>query len=160
MSPSCVAAYSEPRVNDTPGDLPCSLRIGASAVFIVEGNEGYQTANNFSTLNQLLTVYQNGIPYVLLGDVQASASSVDFSASTIAVNTQCTPISTACNLASTGGISTPFNCSKAFAGDLSDNAQTACTPEGGWTMSFFNDSGLTNPADYGYPVNPIYIGIQ
>src|ERR1700733_4093204 len=65
MSPTCVASYSEPRSQAIPDDLPCSLRIAATAVYIVGGNEGYQTANNFSTVNQLVTVYQDGIPYVL-----------------------------------------------------------------------------------------------
>lgn len=158
MSPSCLASYSEFRLHEFPGDLPCSLKIAATAIYIVEGNEGYQTANNLSAVNQLFTVYQDGIPYVLLGDVSASALSVDFSASTIAVNTECTPISAACNLTSHGAASTSFNCSKGFAGDLALDPQ-ACTASGGWIISFFNDSALTELANYGYPVNPIYFGM-
>ena len=162
ISSTCAASYTWARVQEIPGDLPCTLKIGVSADFIVGGNEGYQTANNFSTVNQLVIVYQNGAPYVLLADVQAATSSVDFSASTIAINTHCTPISSACNLTFLNGVSIPFNCSNAFFGypSLFDpTAMQTCSPKGGWTMSFFNDSGLTKPADYSNPVNPIYIGM-
>jgi hypothetical protein len=99
-----------------------------------------------STVNQLFTGYDSGgLPYVFLGDA-ASSSDVDFSASTVAVGTECKPISKYCNLSAVD-TPVPYHCSDEFTGDLSiitlGSGQVGLT----WRMNFFNDSALTQPTD-------------
>lgn len=55
----------------------------------------YETLSNIFTTNQLITATHQGQTLVLLGDKQASLC-LDFSASTLAVNTGCTSITSHC----------------------------------------------------------------
>ena len=161
LSPNCSSIYANAVPGGAFGILPCTLDRGASNTFLIGATEGYKTVNNISTLNQLITVNQSNQIYVLLGDVNAP-NNLDFSASTFGISTQCTPISTACNLESTSGATTPYNCTAAFNGDLTLatlNGAEVCLPLNNWNMTFFNDSRLTEPANYANAPNPVYIGI-
>lgn len=126
-------------------------------------------------MNQLITVSHSGLLFVLLCDEEAS-DDVNFCASTLATQTQCTPITRSCGLAfHNDSISIQdipqfpqFNCSSGFTGDLGFDDSG---PElGGQNlvirqltylqMPFFNDSAMTLSADAGNsPVNPFYFGV-
>lgn len=144
--------------------LPCTLldglADGLTKLFLVGGDEAYQTLNNISSVNQLVTVQHDGQPYVFLGDIGFS-SSVDFSASTIAINTQCKPITRACNAVATD--TTTYNCSNEFQGDLDPTSGNATTFETVWRMNLFTDAALDEPAEFNNSyitsTNPVYIAM-
>lgn len=149
---------------NTALELPCTLIEGLATLILVNGFEGYKTVGNSSSLNQLLTTTDShsGLSYVLLGDARTATANIDFSASTVALSTQCQPISAQCGLASYGS-PTPYYCSSEFQGDL-DVRVTNTSRNGGivWRMNFFNDTELTIPTDAdGLPqgTNPVYIAI-
>jgi hypothetical protein len=148
-------------------NTPCSVYATDDIV------EAYGTINNVSLTNQLLTVNFSGLSYVLLGDTGIS-NDVDFSASTVATNTRCEPITTACNVSmnqvyelesSNDTILTnedfpPFNCSTGFSGPtLAGIGKTVNPSFTYFDIEFFNDSALIEHAQLDtYPVNPTYFG--
>jgi hypothetical protein len=137
--------------------VPCNQLPGASDIA-----ESYKTVSNVSTINRLVSVNDNGRTYVLLGDAQPT-NQLDFVASTLAINTECVPISSACNLTSNQNAS--FSCSPLFSAELdikyyaSGYNPRLDAPIYYWNMRFFNDSTMSVETDMQYPVNPTYIGI-
>lgn len=92
LSPTClnanVSSGTEP--NSTHA-LPCSIISAPAVGSILGAPESYKTVNNLSTSNRIFSVDNSDGTFALLGDVQAS-DKMDFVASTVAVNTKCTPI--------------------------------------------------------------------
>jgi hypothetical protein len=129
---------------------------------LVGGIESYKAVDDVSAINRVYTATDSlGRSYALLGD-SAASNNLDFTASTIAVSTQCTPISKKCRLQ---GVDSPvtYHCSDQFQGDLSikliSNASNAGVT---WRMNFFNDSQFNQPTEFEGDVrgaNPVYIGI-
>jgi hypothetical protein len=174
LSGTCLYVYSPEDAANT-GDLggvsnstPCSTMGTADLV------ETYATVNKVSLENQILTVNSSGLTYTLLSDAQIS-DNIDFSATTIACNTQCAPITLACNV-NTREFSSlwnttvefpPFNCSPGFSGPsryyggVDALSNLTLPPQFEYfQMEFFNDSDLIEPADLSsYPVNPTYFGL-
>ena len=171
-------------------DDPCTLQNFGGKKTLVDATEAYKTINNESSINQLITLsftndsinfssvkqplpvneFSNtiGSTFVLLSDARIS-DDVDFRASTIAINTQCTPITRACNLTTMNlrdgefGIVSNFNCSNFFYGSLENLLNSTSTapwaaPQG-WGMLFFNDSNMLAFASAQNPTNPIYFAM-
>jgi hypothetical protein len=141
--------------------LPCTMDESLTKLYLVGGTEGVQTVNNISTVNQLLTVQYSGLTYVLLGDINVS-SHVDFAASTVAINTQCKPITQACDAVAIEW--TKYHCSDQFQGEFDTADANGTSFQTSWRMNFFNDSTLETPAETGnssFPTgqNPIYIAM-
>jgi hypothetical protein len=162
FSASCLAIYNTGLAGerlyegfDWNVNVPCNQIPSGS-----NETESFKTANNISTINQLVTVNHDNLTYVLLGDTLAS-NSLDFVASTLAVNTQCQAITAACNFASGGNAH--FNCSPLFNANLTPSNLIQVggpkLPIYYWSMQFFNDSAMTIEAMIEYPTNPIYVGI-
>jgi hypothetical protein len=184
LSPDCQAHYD--------GNLttPCSLSYNILNITdLVGAPEAYKTVNNISAINQIITASpaDSDRTYVFLGDARVPAN-VDFVASTVAINTQCKPITQTCDhevsnvelvlpdgpagfyrlgrrAVSIG--TTPWQ-SVTIAGALSFNCSTGfnqnltnftAIPIINWTMRFFNDPAMTLPASISAPANPIYFGI-
>ena len=144
----------------------CGVAIINEKPFLSNEIEAFKTVNNESSLNQLLIVSSeterisfvptdqlspwgnDNAKFVLLSDAQIS-NNTDFSASTIALNTQCKPVSVACNLTSTEPkayvVESLFNCSDTFYGSIEARA----SPPGWqfpqyWSMTFFNNASSPN----------------
>jgi len=131
-------------------EYPCSVMEGSAQYYLVESGEGTKTLNNASTTNQVFAVYESGLSYVFLGDPESLTTDVDFVASTVAINTQCKPISKQCNLDGWAGSTVTYNCSQYFNGSLADAAVTSSSIVAGtdFKMMLFNDSALEQPLDY------------
>ena len=141
--------------------LPCTVDEGLGRLYLVGGTEGIQTVNNRSTVNQLVTVQHSGLSYVLLSDINISQD-VDFAASTVAINTQCKPITQACDAVAIEW--TRYNCSDQFQGEFNTVEANGTSFQTSWRMNFFNDSTLETPAETtigSFPTgqNPVYIAM-
>lgn len=152
-------------VDVVANNTPCSVYGSADVV------ETYATVNKVSLINQVLSVNSSNLTYVLLTDAQIS-NDLDFSASTIVSNTQCEPITLACNVptrldSSLWNTSTEFprfHCSSGFSGPTAYYGMysnlTLPSEFGYFQIQFFNDSDLTEPATLDtYPVNPTYFAL-
>jgi hypothetical protein len=71
--------------------------------------EAYKTVNNISSVNRLLALQSDGHVYVFLGDARLNTT-VDFSATSIAVNTRCQATTPFCNITEISGGQTEFTC--------------------------------------------------
>lgn len=133
---------------------PCSV-VNASGSGIVGADEAFNTVHNLSSTNQLMTAINNSTTYVFLGDAQAP-DNIGFTASSIAVNVNCSSILDQCvDPSDLSTFSYPFNCTGgAFSGNLISSGSN-------FYMDYFNDSSLTQKQDdYArYPSNPFYIGL-
>jgi hypothetical protein len=67
------------------------------------------------------------------------------------MTTQCEVISSACNLVAWSFAFTSFNCSEAFAGDLSNGPS--------WNLVYFTDSAMTSNFTFSGVRNPYYFGL-
>ena len=136
----------------------CNINNAATASFLVGASEAYRTLYNLSTLNQVRTAVVDGSIYTYLADAQTMPS-LDYRASTVALNTQCVPISRACHLTAAYGASTPFNCTPAFFGDLQKTqASGGNASETSLTLgiSLFRDATLLEPVSFNTTINPFY----
>ena len=127
--------------------------------FLVKVVDAYQTVNNVSATHRLITVNSADLSYVFLSATQIP-NDIDYVASTVAINTQCTPITSACNVTYQGGQSTPYTCSSGFVKNfgipvLADSDLGSLV----WRMDFFNDSALTEPVNLTTPTNPTYMAM-
>lgn len=122
--------------------------------------ESYETVNNVSSMNQVISVTQSGLIYTILTDRQIS-NNVDFSASTIAVSTQCKPITSACHFISVHP-SGNANCSTGFSVDFnySNEVNSVVTAILTWYIDYFNDPGMTQRIDAEHLTNPMYFGLS
>ena len=146
-------------------EYPCSVMEGsAQYYYLVESGEGTKTLNNASTTNQVFAVYESGLSYVFLGDPESLTTDVDFVASTVAINTQCKPISKQCNVDGWAGSTVTYNCSQYFNGSLADAAVTSSSIVAGtdFKMMLFNDSALEQPLDdsiFANTTNPVFVAM-
>lgn len=130
---------------------PCTLKIGGTAVFLVNGSQSIQVLNNVSD-SMIVYTYDN-TPYTYLGvPPSETLSQRDYTATTFGMQTQCMPVSTACNLTRYDGASTPFHCSDAFSGDVTQDLYN-------WYMEYLADGAMSsNETDYGVQ-NPYFFGL-
>ena len=165
LTPYCVKVAAEP-----DSEFPCSLTEGSAQLYLVNSGEGHRTLNNVSTENQLFTVSESNLSYVFLGDPQvlSNGSNIDFSASTIAINTQCKPITQQCHVIADSGSTVSFNCSRWFAFNLLDPPMYGTpgdvSPVVGtdFVMTLFNDSTMIdflNSAWGANSTNPVWVGM-
>lgn len=118
LLPGCTTAsnYSYESIALSEGNISCSLNIGGTNIFLTNGPQAVQVLNNVSSSMIVLT-YDN-TPYTYLGVPSSDTiSQRDYSANTYGMQTQCIPVSTACNLTQADGADTPYHCSDAFHGD-------------------------------------------
>jgi len=132
---------------DTNGS--CSVNYYTNGPVLVDGSTTLSVLNDISD-SITISFFSSDLDYVYLGIHPSSElASQDYTATTYGAQTQCRPISTACNLNAFSFVATDFNCSPVFKGDLST------TP---WQMQFFTDEGmLNNNTLYGVS-NPYYMG--
>lgn len=137
----------------------CIVAIGGSANNAMsDPAEAFATINNISAQNQISTISFENNSYTYLGPVNPPIG-LDFRASTIALHTDCEPVSKKCNLTDQG-LSQPFNCSPSFSGDIGNFSEPY------YELAFFNDSSLSTPlAQNAFETtpllpsaNPFYIG--
>jgi hypothetical protein len=110
---------------------------GGAGIGILYGvAEGLSTLNNVSTRNSV--VVTNGIALI----TARSPDAVDFRATSYGLQSQCTPISVACEFVvnSTDGLSTPYDCGSLYPGVQNNGSSgffevgmnlTIVSPEGG-----------------------------
>jgi hypothetical protein len=130
--------------------VPCIVHL-ASSNYIDGVREAIETINNISTKNQVATAMHEGKSYAYLAPSDPQ-SDVDFRASTFALHTECQPISRKCNLTAAFGASTPYKCTDAFQGDLTNNTSLGRT-----TLEYFEDADLKAKAEKA--VNPFHVGV-
>ena len=139
----------------------CNIDGSASTVFLQGASDAYQTLNNLSTTNRVITYELDEQTYSLLIDASLP-NDVDFQASTFALNTECKPISQECGLIAAYGASTPFNCSPGFAGDVTAmedidrvGYRRAASPIG---LVLLDPGYQTNISLGSKDLNPFYVG--
>jgi hypothetical protein len=147
LMPGCLTSNNSFTASS---DSPCSLNPSASNVFLIDPSVSLRALHNISSSRTVLSRYDNR-PTAYLG-VPASIelSRRDFTARTFGVRTQCRPISDACNLEAAFGISTPFRCSPAFSGDVTQS---------GWIVEYFTDDTMSSNNTIWGVNNPFYFGI-
>ena len=130
--------------------LACAVRIAATNTFLADVTTSYTVLGNTSDY-MMATTQEASVPYVYLGVPDNSISAqMDYTANTYGMQTQCTPISTLCNLNPINGASTPFHCTSAFQGDVTR------TP---WQMTYFTNATMTVNSEDDIGVhNPYYFG--
>lgn len=115
--------------------------------------QSIQTLNN---LSETVSVYNDGPDptYAYLGIPSPQDGTIwDFTATTFGIQTQCKPVSDACNLVADSGASTPFRCTEAFNGNLEGGSN-------GWQTAYFPDQSMNeNDSDTSQFVNPFYYGM-
>jgi hypothetical protein len=132
-------------------DSYCSLNIAATAIFLTNGTQSIQVLNNVSSTIAVLQ-YED-TPYTFLGiPPSTSLSARDYTAKTYGMQTQCQPVSNECNLNAWAGDSTPFHCTDAFSGDLTQAPNA-------WVMSYFSNATMESNDTYSGIENPYYFGI-
>lgn len=129
--------------------VPCIVHL-ASSDYIDGVRDAIETINNISSTNLVAATTQGNMSYSYLAPSNPRPN-VDFRASTVALHTQCQPISKKCNLAAAFGAFTPYKCTDAFQGDLTRNDSP-----GGYNITFFEDSDLKVEAQRA--VNPFHVG--
>lgn len=94
---------------------PCNIESLEEGTVLVFADEGYKTLNGVSDTH-IVREYSpsSGQVFYFLGDV-GSSKNADFKANTLAVSTQCEPISKKCGLADVGETDERFNCTPSFA---------------------------------------------
>jgi hypothetical protein len=95
------------------------------------------------------------LQFAYLGSAQLSRlASIDYTANTYAVNSQCTPVTTKCKMGYIeDGVGARYDCPFEFAGTAYTNVGAANSV----TMSYFTDSsGQNNDTDSGFVSNPYY----
>ena len=162
LSPFCAADNATDHTFEPPSYVPGFPRSVSTAtgIFLLVGVvDAYQTVNNVSTIHRIITANRGDLSYVFLSAAQIP-NDIDYVASTVAINTQCTPITSTCNVTIAGGQSTPYYCSSGFHGDFGipilANSDLGSLV---WRMNFFNDSGLTEPVNLTMPTNPTYMAM-
>jgi hypothetical protein len=155
QSPECLK-------RSAAGFFPCSLEAYFGQVNLVGGVDAYKTLDSLSTTNRVFTVMDDTNTYALLGDA-STPTTLDFEASTVAVNTQCRVMSKECNLSNASGSNVPYNCSGQFVGDLAlETIPSAVNQEQTWRVNLFNDSALTIPTEVKlipHAANPVYVAM-
>lgn len=131
---------------------PCSLNPGASVIFLYNGTQSLQVLNNVSDIMTVLT-YEGDSTYTYLGIPPSDAlSQRDYEATTFGISTQCKPISNECNLIASIGASTPFECTPAFAGDVTQ-------APGGLVTTYLTNATMSSNGTEGGIQNPFYVGL-
>ncbi|KAK4888698.1 hypothetical protein LTR27_012437 [Elasticomyces elasticus] len=127
----------------------CSVNPAATAVFLTNPTQALQVLNNVSEITMAST-YLADLPYVYLTvPPSPSIAALDYSVETFAIQTQCRAISTECNLYPLYGSSTPYYCTPAFSGDVTETA---------FSMPHFTDATMTNNDTFDGIGNPYYFG--
>ena len=133
-------------------------------------SESFQTVNNVSTVNTVQTVVDGNQTFAYLRE-SSIPKGINFVAPTIAVSTQCTPITTICKLRaftnmdhfspSSSGPDMRFNCSSMFQYDANFRLFPMGPSSLLWQMNFFQDFNLSVPIDLDPLLvpNPVYFGI-
>ena len=128
----------------------CSPNIAATATFLMNGSQSLQVLNNVSDSITVLT-YESDVAFTYLGiPASDTLSQRDYSAHTFGMSTRCKPISNECDLNAAFGASTPFQCTPAFSGDVTEQA---------FNMVYFTDADMSsNSTELGIE-NPYFFGI-
>lgn len=110
------------------------------------------TANNFSATNQVISINYSGRTYSILTDRQISAD-VDFLASTLAINTECKPITrSGCTLNAPNNFQFgEYNCSRNFTGSFEYGVGGDYVPLVLYRSAYNPDSG--NSSDFSNPTS-------
>lgn len=118
----------------------------------MNGTQSLQILNNISSLATVATI-NTGLDYAYLAVPPAiGLVDEDWRAESFALQTQCRLASKECDLFVYSGASTPFSCSSAFQGDVTQNLQ-------GFTSAFFGDSTMSKNSTGLGVQNPFYFGM-
>ena len=125
----------------------CNLNPAATNLFLWEARESYLTLSNLSLINQIYTSRSNGTTYTFLSEANIDPS-IDFISSTFSIETQCSPISTKCNLSADSGAGPSWKCTDAFSASTAGIAGSVTNVTGlnlGLALQYFLDDGLSQP---------------
>jgi hypothetical protein len=129
----------------------CSLKISAATNFLQNGTQSVQVLNNVSTI--LAVLQYEDTAYFYLGIPPSNTLSArDYTATTYGVQTECKLVSNECNLIALDGANTPFYCTDAFSGDVTQ-------AQNGWVMAYFTDATMESNVTFSGIENPYYFGI-
>ena len=142
----------------------CSVDPAATNIFLTNAVEAYAKLANISQINTVRTVEVDNNTLAYLGPASIPEET-DFQASTLALGTQCHPISKQCHLHAEEGASEPFNCTSAFFGNLAQ-PEVSWESEGATSYQrtgpvYFNSPDFTVKANTTFNTsqqNPYYIG--
>ncbi|KIX94064.1 uncharacterized protein Z520_10090 [Fonsecaea multimorphosa CBS 102226] len=155
----------------------CSM-MDTGVVWLLGGTpEPFRTLYNISDVTRISTFELEGQSYAYVADAM-SVSDVnddwgaqwDFLASTFAISTTCTPITSRCNPTTNSSSCVNFQCSEAFSGSLGCDSTVFASPTvNAFGLRLFFDEGLTQEillSDFfaqgfrqNYSFNPFHIGM-
>jgi hypothetical protein len=130
----------------------CALNPAATNTFLINGTQSLQILNNISSLATVSTI-STDLDYAYLAVPPSEGlADEDWRVESFALQTQCRLVSQECGMDGTYGAYTPFKCSNAFQGDVTQNYQ-------GFIPAFFTDGTMSNN-NTGLGVgNPFYFGM-
>lgn len=130
----------------------CSLNSAATNTFLMHGTQSLQILNNVSSPATVSTII-SGQEYAYLAVPPSEMlADEDWRAESFALQTQCRLASEECNMEATHGTNTPFKCSNAFQGDVTQDYQ-------GFIAAFFTNSNMSDNSTYHGVENPFYFGM-
>ena len=110
--------YSDNCKTQTDIGLPCSIESNGIHEFLLDTPEALATLNDVSVTNTVQQVYHEGVYYAFMLPVSPSPYA-DYRANTVAVGTQCRPVTRECNMQATLD-PTPFKCNNNFYGEVTN----------------------------------------
>jgi hypothetical protein len=151
LQPNCTTGNNS--FSDQQFDRsPCSLNPGGSVVFLLNGTQSLQVLGNVSDIMTVFT-YEGDSTYAYLGIPPSdSLSQRDYVATTFGISTQCKLISNECDLRAPFGASTPFECTPAFAGDVTQ-------APGNLVTIYLTDATMSSNLTVRGIQNPFYVGL-
>jgi hypothetical protein len=134
---------------------PCSMTSwnasGSQHEGLYHAQQAAETLMSNSLTNTIFNVTRNNSNYFFLGDVN-SGNTLDFAASTLAVETQCQMVTPNCTVSSTGG----FTCGSYSSPSFSYSGEVGVAPDNAMSgneamvgIQFFSDAALSKPIGFG-----------
>lgn len=147
------SAASSMSANSISGGGACALSLAATNTFLINGTQSLQILNNVSSLATVATLNTQFDDYAYLAvPPSTTLADEDWRAKSFALQTQCRLASEECNMHVDSGASTPFNCSNAFQGDVTQIDQD-------FVSVFFSDGTMSDKSTGLGVQNPFYFGM-
>jgi hypothetical protein len=130
----------------------CALNLAATNTFLINGTQSLQVLNNISSLATVSTI-KSDLDYAYLAvPPSVGLADEDWRAESFALETQCRLTSEECEMVGAYGSSTPFKCSNAFQGDVTQDYQN-------FISTFFTDGTMSDNNTRLGVGNPFYFGM-
>ncbi|KIY03761.1 uncharacterized protein Z520_00452 [Fonsecaea multimorphosa CBS 102226] len=166
--PGDWAVRSCPSNNQASCSYPCSITNWTAAngerQGVLNAQQAAEVLMSNSLNNTIYNVTVNGSNYYFLGDVKSNTK-LDFTATTLAIKTQCQVITQDCNVTpNADNVSSSFTCGAYSAPSFSYSGEVGIDPKSATSamdeamvgIQFFNDTAKTQPVGFGSSTTDLF----